>query len=66
MGHFYPIKIAEVMTSAGNDYYPKRFIVYLNLKAGDNEVVIAYSKWRKPVQEGLSALAAYLTDVTVK
>jgi|GEM_PF-2981241 len=56
----------ESITVSGAVYYPKSFIVYMDLKTGDNALVIAYSKWKKPAQTGSSPLAAYLMGMKIK
>jgi len=56
----------ERFAIAGKDYYPMSFIVYLDLKQGDNTLQIKYSSWTRPENEGAYPLAAYLTGVVIK
>jgi len=59
------LKIESIAISQ-DVYYPQRYIVYMDLKSGDNALVIDYSKWRKPSRPGASALAGYLLGMKIK
>ena len=56
----------EAISISTNVYYPQRYIVYMDLKSGDNVLMISYSKWRKQARPGASALGGYLTGMKIK
>lgn len=60
------VKVKNETISISKDvYYPQRYIVYMNLKSGDNVLMISYSKWRES-RPGASALGGYLLGMKIK
>ncbi len=56
---------ASTLTAGGRLLTPSVFLVQLDLQSGNNELVISYSLWDKPVGKNAKPLAAYLTGIKV-
>jgi len=48
------------------ELFPHSFIVTMNLQPGENDLMINYSMWKNPVEEGEPSLAAYLSGITIR
>ena len=54
------------LDAGGRTFYPKAFIVQMDLQSGDNMLEIAYSKWSQSTSKGALPVAAYMTSIKLK